>query len=194
MYDWRGLPPGVLSLLITHCVQEARERYGPGRPPTLKQIDREAAAWEREGVDTEARAEAHLAELAERRALRGEVLSLLQIRGRAPSTTEERYIKDWLQSGFSVELIALAYDKTVVRTGALSWKYMDTILKSWNEKRLTTPEEVEQGDTRRQTGAPSAQPKSARARQSAQETAGQHERDAVEDMRDFLKRLREEGG
>ena len=191
IYDWRGLPPGVISLLINHCVEEARERYGPGRPPTLKQIDKEAASWEREGVDTETRAEAHLADLAERRELRSEILATLQIRNRLPTATEERYIKDWIQSGHSIDLIMLAYDKTIIRTGNLSWKYMDTILKSWKEKRLTTAAEVEESDAPRER-APTTKPRAAERFSGRQPAAGQMERAAVDDMRDFLRRLRED--
>lgn len=189
IYDWRGLPAGVINLLLTHCAEEARERYGAGRPPTMKSIDKEAAVWEREGIDTEQRAEDYLVELAERRTHRYEIMSVLQIRGRAPSATEDRYLKEW--SAYSTDLISLAYDKTVIRTGNLNWKYMDAILKNWSAKNLTTAEEVENGDT---VGVkkpmPSAQP--ARARVQAEAGAGEHEHAAVEDIRDFLKRLRTE--
>jgi DnaD/phage-associated family protein len=191
IYDWRGLPAGVIYLLITHCVEEARERYGPGRPPTMKAIDKEAALWEREGVDTESRAEEYLSEIADRRTRRNEIMSLLQIRGRAPSPTEDRYLKEW--TCHSIDLIALAYDKTVIRTGNLSWKYMDTILKNWKAKNLTTPEDVESGDViaAPKKTAPSAQP--AKARGAAVDTgAGAREHAAVEEMKDFLKRLRVE--
>ena len=189
IYDWRGLPAGVINLLITHCVEESRERYGPGRPPTMKAIDKEAAMWEREGVDTESRAEEYLAELADRRARRYELMSILQIRARAPSPTEERYLKEWVNH--SIDLISLAYDKTIVRTGGLNWKYMDAILKNWNAKNLKTPEEVESGDIAAPKKAvPSSQP--ARSRVQVESGPGERERAAVEDMKNFLKRLRVE--
>ncbi|GHV07794.1 hypothetical protein FACS1894217_09220 [Clostridia bacterium] len=194
IYDWRGLSAGVISLLTTYCV----EKYGPARVPTMNQIDREAAIWQDEGIDTETRAEEYLAELAERKTLRGEIISLLRIYGRTPSATEERYLKDWVGNFYSMELIALAYDKTVVRTGGMSWKYMDTILKSWRDKGLTTPQMVEEGDVKPTAAKakPSTRPKNAKsyAVPAVSEGAGEHEKAAVEDMLNFLKRVKEENG
>ena len=43
-------------------------------------------------------------------------------------------------------MIALAYDRTVTRTGKLAWAYMNSILRSWAEKELFTAEAVEKGD------------------------------------------------
>ncbi|MCL1795284.1 MAG: hypothetical protein FWG37_00185, partial [Clostridia bacterium] len=42
-YGGGGPPAGVTTLLITHGLEEARELTGPGRPPTMKSIDKEAA-------------------------------------------------------------------------------------------------------------------------------------------------------
>ncbi len=195
IYEWRGLPPGVMYLLVTHCMEEARQRYGPERPPTLKQIDKEAAQWERDGIDTEARAEAYLAELADRKTLRQQVMGILSIFGREPSPTEARYINEWLSYGLSAELIGLAYDKTVLRTGNLSWKYMDTILKSWHDKKLLTPEEVETGDVRKaipqqQINHPTSQPQKPSFRPPQE--PGSHEKAVVDEMKEFLKRMRQE--
>jgi len=192
IYDWRGLPAGVLNLLITHCVEEARERGG--NMPKLNQIDREAAVWEKKGIDNELRAEKYLTELAERRTNRFKIMSMLHIRGRAPSATEDKYMNEWVTAGHSLDLISLAYDKTVIRTGGMNWKYMATILKNWETKGLTTPEEVESGEPLlpRYQGAkktPSSQP--ARSKTAyAPETAGVREKAAVDDISSFLKRVR----
>jgi DnaD/phage-associated family protein len=196
IYDWRGLPAGVLHLLITHCVEEARERGG--NMPKLSQIDREAAVWEKKGIDNELRAEEYLVELAERRTNRFKIMSMLHIRGRAPSTTEEKYMNEWVTAGHSLDLISLAYDKTVIRTGGMNWKYMATILRNWEAKGLTTPEEVEGGepllpkyqDTKK---TPSSQPTRSKT-MYATETAGVREKAAVDDISSFLKRVRSEEG
>ncbi|MCL1819690.1 MAG: DnaD domain protein [Oscillospiraceae bacterium] len=197
IYDWRGLPAGVIHLLITHCVEEARERGAS--TPKLNQIDKEAAAWERSGIDNELRAEEYLAELAGRRSSRYKIMSMLQIRGRAPSVTEEKYMNEWITAGHSLDLISLAYDKTVIRTGGMNWKYMAAILKNWEAKGLTTPEEVEGGEpflTNYQSGkkAPSSQPARSRTAFASEANAGSREKAAVDDISSFLKRVRDEEG
>ena len=44
--------------------------------------------------------------------------------------------------GFSAGARELAYDRTVLKTGRLQWKYMDSIVRSWHGKGLHTPEEI----------------------------------------------------
>ena len=39
--DYLGLPADVVYLLVCHCVARSEERYGPGRRPTLRQIEKE---------------------------------------------------------------------------------------------------------------------------------------------------------
>jgi hypothetical protein len=49
--------------------------------------------------------------------------------------------------------VSNAYDRTVTNTGRLKWAYMDTILRSWHEKKLHTPAEIDAAEPRRQGGA-----------------------------------------
>ena len=62
--------------------------------------------------------------------------------------------------GFGPEALALAADRTLTNTGALKWKYMDSIVNSWHKKGLHTVPEIEKGDRKvpagRQNAAPAA--------------------------------------
>ena len=42
----------------------------------------------------------------------------------------------------------MAYDRTVLGTGKLAWRYMDKIVSSWHEKGLHSLGEIESGDAR----------------------------------------------
>ena len=143
IYDWRGFPPGVIALLLHHCVSETRARLGPDRLPTLRQIDREAAYWEKRGLLTEALAEEFIRQREAGRRITREYAIKLQITGRAPTATEAKYLEDWALMGFSPEVVYQAYDITVVKTGQLTWKYCHAILKSWHEQGLHTPDALE---------------------------------------------------
>ena len=59
---------------------------------------------------------------------------------------EERYAKSWLEMGISEELIGLAYEKTCVNTGGLSWPYMNKILSSWHAAGYKTAADVQNQD------------------------------------------------
>ena len=50
--------------------------------------------------------------------------------------------------GFRPETVEIAYDKTVMRTGKRSWKYMDAIIENWSSKGLFTAEDIENEDNK----------------------------------------------
>lgn len=148
IYDYLGLPPEVIILLVNHCLETTRRRLGSGRLPSMRTIEKEAYVWFNKEILTLEQAEEYLSAKQRRTDAVGEVKSVLQINGRSFSPTERAYVESWLDMGFDLETIALAYDKTVVKTGALHWKYMNSILSSWHAKDLHTVERVEKGDRR----------------------------------------------
>lgn len=149
IYDHLGLPADVLMLLLHHCIETYQERSGAGRMPTMRYIEKEAWYWAEQEILNLDAAEAHIRRERSQRALGEQVKDLLQIRDRALTAGERRYVDAWLDLGFSPESLAIAYDRTVLSTGKLVWKYMDRIVRSWSEKGLYTPAEIEAGDARR---------------------------------------------
>ncbi len=144
MLEWRGLPPVVILMLAHYCADDIRRTYGgAARPPTMRQIDREAAVWERAGIFSLEEAEEHIKLLERKRGALAEVTRLLGMSGRQPTPTEQKYIDSWLSAGITPELIGLAYDKTAVNTGKMTWKYCDTILQSWAAKGVKDPCDIE---------------------------------------------------
>lgn len=158
IYDYLGLPVDVILVLLHHCAEECRRRYGPGRVPTTRQIEREAYAWVNREIMTLEQAEEYI---RGQERLRSDIERLrreLGISERKLSPSERKYLESWLSLGFSVESIALAYDRTVTNTGSLKWNYMDSIIRSWHEKGLHTPEEIECGDAPRRRQSAAARP------------------------------------
>jgi hypothetical protein len=141
-------------------MEQCKKKYGPGRLPTMRNIEKTAYSWARQEVSTLEQADSLIRKLEQRQSQYGEVKKVLSIRDRDLTASETRYVDSWLELGYSPEAIAIAYDKTVFRTGKLSWKYMDTIIKSWHAKKLYTPADIEAGDVRpgdRRTAAPANQ-------------------------------------
>jgi len=141
IYKELKLPPEVILQLITHCINECSSGR-TGRTPTVRYIEKAAFTWEREGIFTLERAEEYLKALEVRKSARGKIKNTLQIRNRELSATEKRYVDDWIIMGFHPEVIAIAYDKTVTKTGNLTWPYIDKILKNWHEKNLHTMDQI----------------------------------------------------
>jgi DnaD/phage-associated family protein len=75
-------------------------------------------------------------------------MKTLQIQGRNLTPGEEKYARKWLEMGFPMESVAIAYDRTCVNTGGMNWKYINKILTRWYEAGLLTPEQIEKGDSK----------------------------------------------
>lgn len=133
IYSWLGLPADVICILITSCIEEYRRKYGAARVPTMRTIEKTAKIWAQNGVFTCKRAEEYLAECARQKSEKRRIAGLLRLGDRALSPTEEKYISSWISLSIPDELISAAYDKTVVNTGSLKWRYMDKILESWHK-------------------------------------------------------------
>lgn len=146
LYDDLGLPADVIYLLVCHCVARSEERYGPGRRPTLRQIEKEGYHWAQRGLFDQESASRYLRDWNVRRSAMSRYMQVLGLGDRRPVESEERYITDWMDKGFPPETVALAYDKTVFYKKELNWRYLNGILRRWHENGWHTPEEVQQGD------------------------------------------------
>ena len=140
-----GLSNDVISVLVCYCKEAARNR-GSLRGPSLRTIEKEAYHWAEEGIETLEQAAAYIRSRNLRNSRMEKLKQLLQIRGRGLTPGEEKYAQSWLDMGFADEAIALAYERTCLNTGGLSWAYMNKILQRWHEAGLHTAEEVHRGD------------------------------------------------
>ena len=140
-----GLPEDVICVLVTYCIDRARQR-GSLRNPSLRTIEKEAYAWAEQGIDTIAAAAAFIHSQNVYFSRLGQLQKLLQIRGRSLTAAEEKYAQAWLDMGMEEELLKLAYEKTCLNTGGLSWAYMNKILLRWKEAGFTKAEDVRNGE------------------------------------------------
>jgi len=148
IYDYLALPAEVIMVMLHHCAEENRARYGESRRLSMRTIEKQAYIWANNEILSLEQAEEYIQSrkaLSQRISLAKEAL---QIRGRELSATELKYVRSWLDMGFGAEALAIAYDRTVTHTGSLKWSYMNKILLSWNEKKLFTPQEIAEKDSR----------------------------------------------
>ena len=146
LYDDLGMPADVIYLLVNHCITRSEERYGPGRRPTLRQIEKEGYYWARQGLVDQDSAARYLKTWREKQQGQAAYMQVLGLGQRRPVASEEKYISDWMDKGFPPETAALAYDKTIFYKKQLEWRYLNGILRRWHENGWHTPEEVQQGD------------------------------------------------
>ena len=140
-----GLPEDVICVLVTYCIDRARQR-GSLRNPSLRSIEKEAYAWAEQGIDTMAEAAAFIHSQNLYFSRLGQLKRLLQLGSRTLTPGEEKFAKAWLDMGFADEVIAMAYERTCLNTGGLNWAYMNKILTRWKEAGFVTAEDVRNGD------------------------------------------------
>ena len=158
IYDHLGFSPEVIVLLTGWAIRrERRAKNNPAACPRMPQVQREAFRWKRLGVDTLERAEDYLRRQEGVDQREWDILQAVGVTQRRPAVEKEReFISAWVEMGLSLELIRLAYERTVYQKKAMSWPYMNKILQSWHKAGYQTPAQVEAGDRppRRSKSAP----------------------------------------
>ena len=149
LYDCVGLPCDVIYLLINHCLMRAERKYGEGRRPTMRQIEKEGYYWARQGLFDQESAGKYLRDYEEKRGKVAQYMKVLGLGDRPPVVSEERYIRAWIDWGFDTDCVAMAYDKTVYYKKELKWPYLNGILKRWHEEGWHSAAAVEQGEQKK---------------------------------------------
>lgn len=142
IYDYLALPAEVILQLVQYCIDFRKGSRMPG----MRQIEREAYAWADRELVTLERVEDYIRRQQTRSERVEQFREELQLRGRALSGSERRFLEAWADWGFGPEAVALAYDRTVLQTGGLKWAYMNSILRSWHEAGLHSVQEIREGD------------------------------------------------
>ncbi|MBM6829543.1 DnaD domain protein [Anaerotignum lactatifermentans] len=132
LHDWLGLPVDVIELLLNYCV--SLDKRG------MHYIEKVGISWAEEGIDTVEKA-AEFIEMR-RRGYR-EIMREFGQGNRLPSQAEEAYMKKWIREyKLPMEIIKTACQRTVLRTGGVSFPYADSILRHWQKAGVRTIEDV----------------------------------------------------
>ena len=181
LYNDVGLPADVIYTLVCFCVERSMRKYGPGRRPTMRQIEQEGYTWARRGIMDQNAAAEYINRYNRQQEKLPRMMALLGLTGRSPSVSEERYLLSWSEMGFDDDVIEKAYDKTILKCKELRWGYMNKILTSWHEKGFRTLRDVEEGEGRPRAG-----------RTPPARNEGQAAREDMARMEKYLQQLRKQ--
>ncbi len=159
LYHDMALPTDVVYLLVCHCLERTTRRLGEGRKPTMRQIEKEGYHWVALGITDQKSAAQYLREYRRKLSGAASYMRVLGLGDRAPIEAELKYLMDWMDWGFPPETVAMAYERTVLKKGALEWRYLNGILRRWHESGTITPEQVERGEAAKAAGSKPAAPK-----------------------------------
>lgn len=135
IYDYLGLNPQVIMLIIMYAkkIDKATMRY----------VEKVAVDWADNNIDTVRKAEKHLAMLDEKSTYEHHIKKLFGIKDRDFTPSEKVIIDEWkITLSPTDELLLSAFDININRTGKLSIKYINGILKSWKEKGINTSKQI----------------------------------------------------
>ncbi len=143
------MPYDVIMLAIEHCVSEGKKSLGYVEKLLISFADSE--------IDTYEKAEDYIKRRVAYKGFEGGIRRLLGLGQRSLTAKEKAMISSW-QTEFksSDELITLAYERTVEKTGRASMSYMNKILKNWFEAGFVTVADVESGDKKPEVSAESS--------------------------------------
>ncbi|MDD6266188.1 MAG: DnaD domain protein [Clostridia bacterium] len=124
-----------LMLLCRYCSEIGN--------PSMRYIETTAYSLFDEGITNSQLLDAYIKSKAEINSFFGMVRSIIGIGGRALSKSEKTTFEKWASEfGYSEEIIRLAYDITVEKTGKYSIRYLDKVLTNWHLSGLNTIEEI----------------------------------------------------
>ena len=148
MVRYLGMPTDVIFMLVCYCREKAKQK-GRLRPPSLMSIEKTAYEWAEQGIDSVEEAAGFIQKQNLRDSKIEKLKGILQIRGRSLTQGERKYADAWLEMGFAEDALTMAYERTCLNTGRLSWAYMNKILLRWHEAGYHTAQQVNEGDKRK---------------------------------------------
>lgn len=164
--DYLGMTPDVIHILVNYCMNRNKLR-GILRTPTFRTMEKEAYYWADNGIETMEQAAAFAQNRINTQQKVSRVAASMQISGRRLTQAEEKYIRCWLDMGFDLPEIMLAYERTCLNAGGLKWQYMHKILQNWHNQNLHSVAGIQASDNgpapRTQADQPKASPIAAAA-------------------------------
>ena len=141
MIDYIGFDGECVLMLLSFFAKEKK---------TLRYIEKTALALYDEGISSAAELQEKLCAMERVRTCEGQIRAMFGMTGRSLTTKEKKYISTWLgKMNFDVEMIRLAYEKTVDATHSPSCAYANGILERWFADGIDTPQKVADADEKR---------------------------------------------
>lgn len=142
--DYIGFDGECVLLLLSYYSKQKK---------TLRYIEKAALAFYDEGISNAKELQQKLCAMERREEVEGKIRAMFGMNNRSLTTKEKKYITAWVEKmNFSIDMIRLAYDKTVDITHEPSPAYANGILERWYADGIDTPEKVEAADEKREEG------------------------------------------
>ena len=138
-FDHLGMSADIIIMLIAYCCSVGRGN--------MAKIEKIALDWHEKNITTHEQAENEILAMQKAFSFEGKVQSRLKLQSKL-TASQKKYIGDWANMDVTVDMVELAYDKTVDGIGKPSFNYMDKILRKWHENGIKNADEAALFDER----------------------------------------------
>lgn len=122
-YDYLKFPPEVIFSLLEYCVSAGKSN--------MRYIEKVALSWADNEINTAAKASAFIRQRNKENLFEKKYKTMFKISGRDFTDSELKMLKSWVNDlKVSDEEIMKAYDTTVMNTGKVAFKYMDSVIRN----------------------------------------------------------------
>lgn len=141
MHDSYGLPFEVILMAVEYSVSQKKTGFSS--------IAKLGKLWSEQGIDTLEGAMEYIEEHNAINETWNKLRSLTDIANRTPTSKQRGYLVAWVKEyGYDENIIYYAYEESVDRTGKMSMPYMDKIIRTWYEKGVKTPMDIQREKAR----------------------------------------------
>jgi len=136
MLDYLGMGEESILMLLAYC-----KRVGK---TNLRSIEKSAYGLVDKGITEPEALEEELRILEAMHTFEGEVRAMFGMKNRALTTKESKLLRAWMGFGYGIDIVRLAYERTVAATNEPSVPYANAILERWNAEGLRTLGEIQE--------------------------------------------------
>jgi len=169
IYDKLGFSTDLIDYLVEYCVERDKRDF--------RYIEKVALSWAENNISTPKQAKSFA------RKYDKAVYTVMKSLGKttAPTPKEAAYIIRWTKElGFSLPMIEIACEKTVMATDKHRFEYADSILSNWNRSHVHNIEDIRTADAAYQKNRSSQSRSSMSANQFNQFPQRDYDFDALE--------------
>lgn len=135
IYEAYRLPADVIIMGLEYCVEKGKQ--------DIRYIEKVLVGWYHDGITSHAEVEAFFKRSSEKQQNQNKIRKLFGIGDRKLIPSEEKYIEAWFgEYHFDLDVIQLAYDRTIKNTGKVAFAYTNKILSNWHEKGYCVVEDI----------------------------------------------------
>lgn len=179
IHDQYGLPVEVILMILEYAASQGKT--------SMAYIAKMGRDWGEREIDTLEKAEEQIARLRTGQSLWNQLKSLTGIHTPRPTAAQEKFLTEWSEElHFSIDMIHLAYEEMANHTDRLSFPYMNKVLRSWHEKGLLSPEQVQAEKQAHQQAR--AKPAGAAAASKPGKAGKTESREASYDLDEYTRR------